>query len=282
MLGDVPNCDAYLDDIVVYNESWGDHIETLEMVFERLKRASLTLNLSKCEIGKATVTYLGKKVGHGWVKPVEAKVEAILKFPKPNNKRELRRFLGMSGYYRGFCRNFSSVVAPLTDLLSTMRMFRWSRDCDRAFEAAKDLLSNAPVLAAPNFKLPFKLQVDASHVGAGAVLIQEDAQSVEHPVSYFSHKFSKGQLSYSTIEKEALALLWALQHFEVYVGSSALPVIVYTDHNPLTFLSNMSSSNQRLLRWALKLQDFNLQVQHIKGTDNIVADALSRSVGMAT
>lgn len=282
VLGDVPNCDAYLDDIIVYTESWEDHLKTLERVFERLKLASLTLNLSKCEIGKATVTYLGKKVGHGWVKPVEAKVEAILKFPKPNNKRELRRFLGMSGYYRGFCRNFSAVVAPLTDLLSTARVFSWSRDCDRAFEAAKDLLSNAPVLAAPNFKLSFKLQVDASHFGAGAVLIQEDAQGIEHPVSYFSRKFSKCQLSYSTIEKEALALLWAVQHFEVYLGSSALPVIVYTDHNPLTFLSNMSSSNQRLLRWALKLQDFNLQIQHIKGKDNIVADALSRSVEMTT
>jgi len=87
----------------------------------------------------------------------------------------------------------------------------------------------------------------------------------------------KHQKSYSTIEKEALALLWALQHFEVYLGSSAVPITVYTDHNPLIFLSNMSSSNQRLLRWALKLQDYNVQIQHIKGSDNVVADALSRA-----
>ncbi len=147
-----------------------------------------------------------------------------------------------------------------------------------AFQAAKDLLSNAPILAAPNFNLPFMLQVDASKYGAGAVLVQEDAQGIEHPVSYFSRKFSKCQMSYSTIEKEALALLWAVQHFEVYLGSSVQPIIVYTDHNPLIFLSNMSSSNQRLLRWALKRQDFNLQIQHIRGTDNVIADALSRSV----
>ncbi len=105
----VPNCDAYLDDIVIYSETWEDHLNTLKMFFERLESASLTLNLTKCEIGKATITYLGKKVGHGWVKPVEA----ILHFLKPHNKRELRRFLGMAGYYRGFCRNCSSVVAPL-------------------------------------------------------------------------------------------------------------------------------------------------------------------------
>ncbi len=154
----------------------------------------------------------------------------------------------------------------------------WSGDCDHAFQAAKDLLSNAPILAAPNFNLPFMLQVDASQSGAGAVLVQEDAQGIEHPVSYFSRKFSKCQLSYSTVEKEALALLWAVQHFEVYLGSSVQPIIVYTDHNPLIFLSNMSSSNQRLLRWALKLQDFNLQIQHIRGTDNVIADALFRSV----
>ncbi len=210
---------------------------------ERLESSSLTLNLTKCEIGKATITYLGKKVGHGWVKPVDAKVEAILHFPKSHNKRELRRFLGMAGYYRGFCRNFSSVVAPLTNLLSTTRVFMWSSDCDHAFQAAKDLLSNAPILAASNFNLPFMLLVDASQSGAGAVLVQEDAQGIEHPVSYFSRKFSKCHMSYSTIEREALALLWAVQHFEVYLGSSVQPIIVYTDHNPLIFLSNMSSSN---------------------------------------
>lgn len=116
--------------------------------------------------------------------------------------------------------------------------------------------------------------MDASASGTGAVLIQEDAHCVEHHVSYFSWRFLKHQKSYSTIEKEALALLWALQHFEVYLGSSAVPITVYTDHNPLTFLS---FSNQRLLRWAPKLQDYNIQIQHIKGTDNIVADALSRT-----
>ncbi|XP_067287604.1 uncharacterized protein [Pseudorasbora parva] len=146
----------------------------------------LTLNLAKCEVGKATVTYLGKKLGHGFVKPVEAKIEAILNFPKPCNKRELRWFLGMSGYYRGFCKNFSSVVAPLTDLLSTTRVCKWNCECDRAFEAAKDLLCNAHVLLAPDFDFPFKLQVDASTSGAGAVLIQEDAHCIEHPVSYLA------------------------------------------------------------------------------------------------
>lgn len=116
----------------------------------------------------------------------------------------------MSGYYRGFCCNFSTIVSPLTDLLSTSKSFKWSTECDNAFKAAKDLLCHAPVLSAPNFDLPFKLQVDASATGAGAVLLQEDSRGIDHPICYFSKKFSKCQQHYSTIEKEALALLLSL------------------------------------------------------------------------
>ncbi len=190
---------------------------------------------------KAVVTYLGKKVGQGTVRPVEQKVAAILNFPSPTNKWELRRFLGMTGYYRSFCRNFASVVAPLTDLLSTSKKCVWSYDCNYAFNAAKDLLCHSPILSAPNFALAFKLQVDASLAGAGAVLLQEDSTGIEHPVSYFSKKFTKCQQRYSMIEKEALAL----QHFEVYLGGSCNPVVVYTDHNPLVFLGRMCNSNQQ-------------------------------------
>ncbi len=141
-----------------------------------------------------------------------------------------------------------------------------------AFNAAKDLLCHSPILSAPNFALSFKLQVDASLAGAGAVLLQEDSTGIEHPVSYFSKKFTKCQQRYSMIEKEALAL----QHFEVYLGGSCNPVVVYTDHNPLVFLGRMCNSNQHLMRWSLIIQEYNLDIQHRKGVENVVADALSR------
>lgn len=134
------------------------------------------------------------------------------------------------------------------------------------------------MLIAPNFSFPFKIDVDASATGAGAVLLQEDQHGVDHPVCYFSKKFLKHQLHYSTIEKEALALLLSLQHFEVYVGSSSLPVKVFTDHNPLTFLARMRNSNQRIMRWALIVQEFNIEISYKKGKENVLADALSRSV----
>ncbi|KAL0152873.1 hypothetical protein M9458_051806 [Cirrhinus mrigala] len=206
----VTNCEVYIDDGVVYSSSWEEHVKALEDVFSKLAAASLTLNAAKCEFGKAVVTYLGRQVGQGCVRPVAAKVEAILQFPTPSNKRELRQFLGMAGYYRGFFRNFSAVVSPLTDLLSSSRKFIWDSGCSLAFDAVKDLLCNAPVLSAPKFEKLFKLQVDASATRAGAVFLQEDEHDVDHPISYFSKKFTSYQKCYSTIEKEALALLLAL------------------------------------------------------------------------
>ncbi|KAL7852850.1 hypothetical protein SRHO_G00186350 [Serrasalmus rhombeus] len=134
----------------------------------------------------------------------------------------------------------------------------------------------ATVVNTEDFSHPFKLEVDASATGAGAVLLQEDSSGIDHPVCYYSKKFVKHQLNYSTIEKEALALLLALQHFEVYVGSSPLPLVVYTDHNPLVFLSRMRNSNQRIMRWALIIQEYNLEICYKKGSDNVLADALSR------
>ena len=277
VLVNIPNCEVYLDDIVLHSFSWSSHLELIHTVFHRLRDASLTLNLAKCEFGKATVTYLGKQVGQGQVRPVEAKIEAIVEFPTPKTKREVRRFLGMAGYYRSFCRNFSDVVLPLTNLLRNTTDFVWSVDCETAFQNAKALLCSSPVLAAPNFDLPFKLEVDASATGAGAVLLQEGTDGLDHPVSYFSKKFLRHQLNYSTIEKEALGMLLALQHFEVYIGSTVAPVRVYTDHNPLVFLSRMKNANQRIMRWSLYLQGFNLEIRYKKGCTNILADTLSRT-----
>ena len=175
----------------------------------------------------------------------------------------------MVGYYCCFCKNFSTVVAPLSDLLKARAQFVWSQGCREAF-SVKALLCSAPVLAAPCFDHQFVLQVDASHVGAGAVLMQVDEHGMDRPVSYFSKKFARHQLNYSVMEKEALVLIWGLQHFAVYVGSGVAPVVVYTYHNPLTFLHTLRCPNQRVIRWSLFLQAYDLDIRHIKGRDNVV------------
>lgn len=183
LFSDLPYCTAYLDDIVVHTNTWNEHIAALETVFTRLGDASLTLNLAKCEFGQATVTYLGRQVGRGKVRPLDAKIAAVEKYPIPEYRKALRRFLGMAGYYRNFCRNYATVVSPLTELVSPKREYRWTQECQHAFESAKALLKHAPVLTAPDMSKPFKLEIDASAVRAGALLLQTGDDGTDHPVS---------------------------------------------------------------------------------------------------
>ena len=183
----------------------------------------------------------------------------------------------MIGYYRRFVINFSDVTAPLTDLLRKEMKFIWSQECDDSFKAIKTILASYPVLRAPNFDQGFTLAVDASQVGVGSALLQEDEAGVLHPIAYFSKKLNKSQRNYSVIEKELLALILSLQHFAVYVQSAPGPIIVYTDHHPLKFLNKFRNQNQRLTRWSLLLQEYELAIKHIKGINNVLADCLSRA-----
>ncbi|PIK44032.1 hypothetical protein BSL78_19118 [Apostichopus japonicus] len=189
----------------------------LRQLFQKLSEAKLTVNLTKSEFCHASVTYLGHVVGQGQVKPLKAKVEAIEQYPAPTNKKALMRFMGMVGYYRKFCPNFSDIASPLTDLLKKNITFRWTDECERAFHKIKSILIGSPILAAPNFHKQFKLAVDASDIGCGSVVLQEGEDQVDHPICYYSKKFDKHQRNYSTIEKECLALLLSLQHFDVYL-----------------------------------------------------------------
>ena len=268
------NCTVFLDDLCLSNDDWDSHYDNIRELLARLKHAGLTINLPKCEFGQAQITYLGHTVGQGRILPKEVNVEAISQFKPPVNKRKIKRYLGMAGFYRKFVKNFSIIAEPLTRLLRKDHKMIWTEECQTAFERIKAVLQNYPVLKAPEFDKPFRITTDASDVGAGAVLLQDSESGIEKPVSYFSRKFNRCQKNYSTIEKECLALVWAIQQFQVYIGST--PTIVYTDHNPLVFINRMKGGNQRILRWSLYLQQFNLEIRHIPGKTNLLADALSR------
>ena len=279
LVRDIDGCEGYIDDVVIFSDNWSDHIRQIKRFFQIMREAKLTINLMKSEFGKATVKYLGHIVGQGQVRPLDAKIQTIVKFPIPTSRKELARFLGMAGYYRNFCLNFSDIAAPLTNLLSKKVKFVWTDDCQLAFDKVKLLLQKSPVLKSPDYEKPFKLIIDSSDVGTGSVLVQEASDGLDHPVSYFSKKFLKYQKNYSVVEKETLGLVLALEHFDVYLGSTPFKIKVYTDHNPLTFLKTMKNKNQRLVRWSLALQEYNLEIQHIPGSENVVADALSRCIG---
>ena len=263
---------AYIDDLLVYSNTWEEHVERLRALFSRLLESSLTINLAKCEFGASTVKYLGHRVGFGGIRPLEAKVADILNFEAPKTRKGLRSFLGLIGFYRRFCRDFAHVASPLTDLLSERRTWKWSPACEKAFKGLKALLSSTPILHAPDYEKPFVVYVDASESGIGGMLGQE-CDGIVKPVAYMSKKLLKHQKGYSVIEKEALGLIKCLEKFEVYLGGK---VTVFSDHNPLKFLESMKMKNARLARWALLLQDKNIVIQHVPGKENVVADALSR------
>lgn len=202
LLGDLPNCNIYMDDVIIYSSTWADHISTLYNVFGRFATNYLSLKpikpikpIVKCEFAKASATHLGKKVGNREVRPVEAKLNAIIAYPVPTKRQELQRFLGMTGYCRWFCKNFLTVVTPLTKLCSP-NVFNWTEECRNAFLCAKSLLCSAPVFSPPEMDHLLRLVVDA---GLGAILFQDGADGLSHPLSYFSAKFSRHQMNYFTI-----------------------------------------------------------------------------------
>ena len=264
---------AYLDDIIIFSDNWQDHMKHLNIVFDRIRQANLTLKKSKCVFASAEVEYLGHTVGLGKVAPRTAKVDAVLKFQRPSDKKQLRSFLGIAGYYRKFIPHFAQIAACLTNLLRKNTKFVWTDIEETAFCDLKSRLASRPILRPPDFSQPFSLAVDASDVAIGANLFQV-VDNVEHPVCYYSKRLNVHQQRYSTIEKEALALLLAVRIFSVYFGT--YPVTVYTDHSPLQFIKNMANYNQKLLRWSLELQQYNLHIVHRPGCKNLIPDTLSR------
>ncbi|XP_078246340.1 uncharacterized protein LOC144588102 [Pogona vitticeps] len=202
---------AYIDDIGIFSNTWEDHLIHLEVVLQRLSAAGLTVKASKCQLGSPEIKYLGHMVGGGMIKPLEAKIEAVRDWPRPNTKKKVKSFLGLVGYYRKFIPRFSEIAAPLTDLTKKKADDRipWTSDCEAAFQRLKEALIHYPVLRAPDFDREFIIYTDASNSGVGAVLCQEDENGDQHPVSYLSRKLQKGERHLATVEKECLAIVYA-------------------------------------------------------------------------
>ena len=268
---------AYLDDVIIFSENWKQHLQHLRQVLQSFRDAGLTVKAKKCQFGMAQCTYLGHVVGSGAVCPDPAKTEAVKSFPLPHTKKQVRAFLGLTGYYRRFIPNYSSVAVPLTDLTKKDAPSKviWSEKCDHAFRQLKELLCNAPLLSTPDFDRSFVLQTDASERGVGAVLSQCDDEGMEHPVAYFSKKLLPREERYSTVEKECLAIRLGIQAFKVYLLGRQFEI--QTDHRALVWLDRLKEHNARLTRWSLALQPYQFVVIHRPGQANGNADALSRS-----
>lgn len=266
---------AYLDDIVIYSTTWEGHVEHLKVVFDRLRSAGLTINPAKCVLAKKETEYLGFTIGGGLIKPQVRKIHAIESCPLPQTRKELRSFLGMAGFYHRFIPNFSARAALLTDKTGSRcpNQVKWTGEAVAAFKDIQKSLSKSPVLHSPNFEKRFILQTDASERGVGAVLLQGPKEE-RHPVAYISRKLLPREVRYSTVEKEALAVKWALDSFKYYLMGREFTL--ESDHKALQWLERMKYTNGRITRWYLAMQPFRFTVQYIPGKFNTTADYLSR------
>ena len=271
----ISNVVNYIDDILIHTISWEDHLKTLENVFSILQEANLSVRPSKCFLGYTDVEFLGHQVGNGKLATNPVLLKKIENTVPPKTKKELRSFLGLVGYYRKFVPNFAKICLPLTDLTKKGQpdKINWGEAQDSAYKTLKHMLSSPPVLHLPDFSQTFYLRTDASEKGIAAILMQKE-QDIMFPIAYASRKLLPREQNYSTIEKECLAIVWALDKFELYLSGRYF--VIQTDHQPLTCVNKVKVSNKRIMRWAMFLQEFRFRIESIPGKSNFGPDFFSR------
>lgn len=262
---------VFFDDILVYSRSLDDHRTHLEVVFQCLVDNKFFLKKSKCTFVQPSIAYLGHIVSSQGVGPDPEKIKAMMKWPTPQTVKQLRGFLGLTGFYRKFVRNYAFVAAPLTDLLKK-DSFKWSEEAQLAFDRLKKAMTKAPVLALPNFDEDFILETDASGLGMGAVLCQKG-----HPICYFSKKFCPRMLQASTYVRELCAITTAVKKWRTYLLGRKF--IIYTDQRSLRELMTQVVQTPEQQFYLAKLLGYSYEIIYKPGAQNRVADALSRMHG---
>lgn len=266
-------CLVYLDDVIVFSTSLQEHMNNLEKVFQRLRESNFKIQLDKSEFLKLETAYLGHIISKDGIKPNPDKISAIQNYPLPKTATEIKRFLGLLGYYRKFIPDFARLAKPLTQCLKKGSKITLDANYVNCFEKCKTLLTNDPILQYPDFNKEFVLTTDASNLAIGAVLSQGPIGQ-DKPIAYASRTLNSSEINYSTIEKELLAIVWATKYFRPYLFGRKFKII--TDHKPLQWVMNLKEPNSRLTRWRLKLSEYNFTVIYKQGKSNTNADALSR------
>ncbi|WVZ12616.1 hypothetical protein V8G54_017146 [Vigna mungo] len=259
---------VFFDDILVYSRTWEEHLEHVKCVLTILQRDQWVANKGKCEFGQTQVKYLGHIVSSRGVEMDDEKIKAVVEWERPKTVKSLRGFLGLTGYYRRFVRDYGKIARPLTELLKKGG-FSWNEKAEEAWVNLKKKMTTAPVLSLPDFTQPFHIECDASGSGVGAVLMQG-----RNPIAYFSKALSEGKLSKSIYEKEMMALVLAIQHWRPYLVGQRF--VVHTDQKSLCHLLEQRITTQNQQDWIAKLLGYDFEIVYKTGAANKAADALSR------
>lgn len=271
---------VYLDDILIASSSEAEHLEHVEQIFSRLNQYGIVVNPAKCVFAAAEVKFLGYAVNGQGTRPLPERVDAITRFPKPATVKQLRRFLGMLNFYRRFIPGTAELQAPLNQLLKGPKCrgdspIDLSTEAEKAFGSLKNALVKAATLAHPSAHSHLAIMVDASDFALGAALQQRQEKSWQ-PLAFFTKSLSQAQRKYSAYDRELLAVYSAVKRFRYAVEGR--PFTVYTDHKPLTFAfrQKLDKCSPRQFRHLDFIGQFTTDIRHIHGSDNEVADALSR------
>ena len=265
--------EVFMDDFSVCSSSFENCLANLEKVLERCVKVNLVLNWEKCHFMVKEGIVLGHVVSNRGIEVDKAKIEVIENLQPPTTVREVRSFLGHTGFYRRFIKDFSKITKPLTGLLMKDAEFIFDEQCLESFQLLKRAFISAPIMQPPDWSQPFEIMCDASDCAVGAVLGQRKDKKL-HAIYYASRTLDEAQINYATTEKELLAIVFAIDKFRSYLVGSK--IIIYTNHAAIRFLLSKKDAKPRLIQWILLLQEFDMEIRDKKGTENVVADHLSR------
>ena len=274
---------TYLDDIIIFSQNELQNLEHLEIVFSHLQEAGLKMKCSKCDFFKSEIHYLGHLISPEGISPLPNKLDSIKHMPVPNSAKEIKQFLGLTGYYRKFVPRFADISRPLTMLTKKDAKFEWTPACQKSFELLKETLCGKSILKYADTSKPYTLYTDASKFSWAGVLTQPHTMVIDgkstttdHPVAFVSGLFRGSQLNWAALTKEAFAIYMSVKKLSFYLTDAQ--ILLRSDHKPLEKFLLKNTLNSKVNNWAMELEAFNTQFDYIKGSNNILVDTLSHLI----
>ena len=276
-------CDFGLRAPTLFSQNELQHLEHLEIVFSHLQDAGLKMKCSKCDFFKSEIHYLGHLISPEGISPLPNKLDSIKHMPVPNSMKEIKQFLGLTGYYRKFVPRFADISRPLTTLTKKDTKFKWTPVCQKSFELLKETLCGKPILKYADTSKPYTLYTDASKFGWAGVLTQPQttvidgkSTTTDHPVTFVSGIFRGSQLNWAALTKEAFAIYMSVKKLSFYLTDAQ--ILLRSDHKPLEKFLLKNMLNSKVNNWVMELEAFNIQFDYIKGSNNILVDTLSHLI----